>query len=227
MIIGFFDESYYQDSFWFGSVLVGPAELPKLLEDLKLAKAESPAEHSYQELHGSEIFAGKGPWASSPIEERKFWYSRFLDCIATSGARVVAKGVGLPTHAAREVVAFRYLVEEVDRFAAKRGQPAVLLGDESQHKLHFALRRELRDAQTSGTGGYKPRLVQHVMDTPFFGPSTPSLGLQAADLVAFLVRRHDWDRRRSGSPAAQASLELWPHLQPIIAHKRKWTPKTR
>ena len=92
MIVGFFDESYYKDSFWFGSVLAGPAELPQLLEELKQAKAESPAEHSYQELHGSEIFAGKGPWASSSIEERKFWYSRFLGCIAASGARVVAKG---------------------------------------------------------------------------------------------------------------------------------------
>ena len=116
------------------------------------------------------------------------------------------------------------MVEEIDKVAEARDDRVLLLGDESHERLQRELRQELRDISRRSSGGCKPRQITRMLDAPFVGPSDSSAGLQAADLVAFLVNRYSRDRKRPTEPSAQAALELWPIISERVVVSKMWVP---
>ena len=117
VLFGYFDESYFKKNFWYAAVLIQPAQLAHL--NHSFSQILEPEGQGHKELHGSELFAGKGSWASYSIEHRKALYERCLVAICKAEPTIVARGVHMSNQNAREKVAFRYLVEEIDKMAEK------------------------------------------------------------------------------------------------------------
>ena len=166
MLLGYFDESYFNKDFWYAAVIVTPSQLTRLSDSFSQILENEGGQH--KELHGSEIFAATGPWATYSVDQRKELYERCLRAISEVAPTIVARGVHMTHQNAREKVAFRYLVEEIDKVAQASDDRALLLGDESHERLQRELRQELRDISRWSTGGYKPRQITRILDAPFW-----------------------------------------------------------
>jgi hypothetical protein len=118
-------------------------------------------------------------------------------------------------------VTLRYLLEAVDRHAVRSGERVTVIADEVPDQEDHG--RRAADYQMAGTGGYRSSKLATI-DMPItFGASHESPGLQAADLLAYLFRRHD-AHAETDPRAEKAVNELWDTLRPIWRNVRRWDP---
>lgn len=115
-----------------------------------------------------------------------------------------------------------YVTERVNEHARSRGELALLIADEVDHRDEH--RRNLWVAQRTGTWGYKAQTIEHIVDTLHFAPSHSTRLLQAADLATFLYRRRT--AHNETDPRAEREwARLYRILEPAIARQRLWPPR--
>jgi len=235
MLLAYVDESYQTDKFFcLGAIIVDDTSAVAIEEGLDALVAEYVAQTDLPEgaeLHGYEIFQGKGDWEVLPVRQLVNVYDRAMRIIGNSGALIVFRGMDVAQQIARYVrpdpphdVVLGHLLESVNHVAARQGQKVVIVADEvhteERHRSNF------RDYRRLGTPGYQSSKLPQVIDTLHFGPSKHSRLLQAADLVTFIHRRRKC--HVESDPRAQAAISrMWGHISEAVKVERTWEPQPR
>lgn len=191
------------------------------------------------ELHGADIYGGKGVFSDLPPQERIGLYGDVLEQLGRHEAHVIVRGVDKPRLAARypnlyhpHDIALMFTMESVERFAGARdadgeeGCHILLVADENAENEDAAL-RDLARYQRAGTPwGWRSVEIDHIVDTIHFVSSRTNWGIQLTDCVAYLAsRRARVVAARDRSPSALAVRQLWDdHVKPHVREYDIWRP---
>lgn len=221
VLLCYVDESFTRDHYYIAALLC--PERAALSLDASLdavvatAAASFPDLRATAELHGYDIFQGKGDWAAlaKMPRARIGVYDQALAAIAAHPVRIVVEGIH-PTSRMRvrdpHSVLMCWILERIDEYADARDELALVIADEpGQHDQQSEYRADLGWYRTSGTGGWKSRRITRVVDTLHFAPSESSRLVQASDLVAFLFHRLR-TKSETDPRAVRANARLWSHL---------------
>lgn len=230
MYLAYVDESYDASEHWVAALLVEHAVVNDTHRALRKVVADAAVAYGIPpdtELHGNELFGGKGAFAELEPRMRIGIYASALRAIAASECLVVLRGVAVPRLRARygrdaepQRWVVEHLLERIDEICAPSSH-ALVVADE--HELSPELLTDLRRFQDQSTRGYRARRIEHVIDTIHFVASRRNHLVQAADLVVFLKRRlrtHTEPDER----ATRANLALWSIVAPHISHEWIWHP---
>lgn len=235
MLLTYVDESHSRGVYYLGALLCPEAEAIPLATALDAVVEQAAWDHGHiapdAELHGYDIFQGKGDWADlkHKVRARIDVYAKALQAIADRDVKVILRGVDRNRLKARygenhdhpHSITLTHLIEQVDIFAKGNNDLALIIADECEGQDQY--QRNLRTYRTAGTWGYKARKITTVVDTMHFASSRASRLLQAVDLVAFLYHRiqvgADNDPR-----AKKANEALWERVAPKVHHQWIWIP---
>jgi len=233
MLYAFIDESYTKDRYYVAAYVVPESGIQAIAAAIAEARAyaETFGVETGAELHAHELMSGKGQWSALRGKHRAAVaiYTRALEqIIAVPGAKMFIEGVDIPRLNARyrypdppHRLTLRHLLESIDTYALKIGEEVLIIADEVQDQVAHAQRAA--NYQLVGTGGYKSSKLTTIQMPITFGSSDQSPGLQAADLIVYLYRRHD-AHVETNPKAAKSVHDLWAVLRPIWGSVRRWDP---
>lgn len=234
MLLAYVDESYTRDTYWMAALVCTESVVIPLERALDVVVDKVCSQYrsipARAELHGYPLFHGEGDWTalSSVPRVRIGTYNDAFAAIATSGARIITRGVDRKRLEARytapdhpHAVVLQHLLERIDELAEEMGELALVIADEVDQADSY--RRSLWMFQRFSTGGYRSRQLTRIVDTLHFVPSKASRLVQGADLIAFMQRRIaagvEMDER-----ARRANENLWHRIRPCIHHSWCWKP---
>lgn len=236
MLLAYVDESHNKSIYWLVGLVCPEHTITSLTNALDTVARKAAEAYvgvrERAELHGHDVFHGKGDW--SALEKmpraRIGVYNAAFGAIADHDVDILLRGVnterlrhryGYSRHP--HDVTLEHLLERLDENAALRhdGQPMLVIADEiDRSDIH---RGNLWRFQRGATSGYRSRQLTHIVDTMHFVPSDASRLVQAADLIVFLKRRRHADLD-TDPRATRANERLWQRIQPRIVHEHCWRP---
>lgn len=237
MRLAYLDESYTQDHFFIGAVVVGehPAAALTRRRDAVAEGARAaylPQLLNPPELHGHPLFQGVHEWKSLKPRVRALIsvYDQAMRAIGDQDLHIFLRGLDRRRHRLRYTqpraeheVVLHHLLERLNDFGHSLGEQILVIADEITDPNE--LRARLTEFRRIGTPGYRPSHLEHILDTLHFAPSTHSRLLQAADLVTFIHRRRrtikESDRRQ-----AAAIERIWSHVECRVRHEWLHVPQT-
>lgn len=227
----FVDESYGSDDYYVAGVLVSEGQYRRLVAGIGQVRQHASERFGLPhdvEFHAHRLMQAQGDWAcmQGQLHESVAIYRNVLRAIVASGAGVVLEGVDVRRLNARYrypdspyEVALRHLLERVDGWCAGWGVNCRVTADLVDRQGDFA--EAIAGYTRVGTPGFRPSRLERIVG-PQWVDSRSEIGVQAADMAAYILRR---DREVRGSPKAQrAARSLVHQLKPAIRHERKWTP---
>jgi Protein of unknown function (DUF3800) len=200
--------------------------------------AGSVAEHGLHgevEIHGSELFGGRGcfegvePWIRVQLGVRALRaLSDFDPVVFLAGVDVDGLRERYPTPFPPHQLCMQFLLERLNEWiAGTRAEPgherdwATIVADD--HHLRGALVQDLEEFNQRGTWGYRGTKIEFVRGMQFRA-SIDSPMLQMADLVSFMLqRRHHVPRERD----RRVERGINDHLrviEPWVASRYLWRP---
>ena len=197
------------------------------------------AGHSDFELHGSELFGGKGFAEGMSPSDRIACYEEIVQAISANHARILVRGINKPLHAQRAVqhgyvaehpytLAFQYLIEQMDEWLEhleRTGTPqlGLVIADQQQEVDRRMVHQFNRWTQSGTSRGYRSRSIERLIHTIHYVRSTDSRLVQLADCVAFLRNRVQKVGFTPTRPADQAVVRLWQSwCAPHVINDRVW-----
>lgn len=229
----FVDESYQRDHYYVAGVLVdekqGEALVTRLDEiaDGVMVRNRWPAS---PEFHGHALLNGLDDWKSlnNNFGACVTIYQKVMHAIQNSGARVYLEGVDVNRLNARykypdspHEVALRHLLERVNEHCAADGNLCKVIADTVPRQDEF--NEAIQGFTSEGTPGYRSQKLLCVDGDIEFVDSRHSRGVQAADMSAYLLRRHR-EETTASKPARRATARLVKALGPALVYERKWLP---
>lgn len=232
MLLAYVDESFSDDWYFMAALLCdGPAvqAISAGLDDVvdKAVRAHGVAEDS--ELHGYELFQGKGWWEGTPPRVRIGVYHQAFKIIGAHAHALILRGVHSARLKARygtrasppHSVVLQHLLERVDDHARIHGRHVLVIADEVGEQSRH--RSSLIRYRRHGTRGYRARKLDRIVDTLHFAPSYASRMIQAIDLITFLYRRIE-QHKESDPRAERANGKLWAEIDRLVTHRHCWHP---
>jgi hypothetical protein len=232
VLIAYLDESYTKDRYYIAAFVIDEADTGLLAEAVADAVkyAEGFGIAPDTELHAHEIMSGKKAWAALRGQHRAAIavYQRALDNIAALPGVMYVRGLDIPRLHARyrypnppHEIVLQHLLEEVSDYGRSRGQQVLIIADEIPDQE--AHKTQVLSYQAVGTPGYKPNKLAYIEKPISFANSAMTPGLQVADLIAYLYRRHNGHVEKD-QRARKAVEKLWETLRPIWGAVWVWTP---
>ncbi len=189
------------------------------------------------ELHGNEIMQGKKGWKClrGNTGEAIWVYREVLSILNPVGARTFVQGVDTDRLYARYreqaqspyLIALRHALERIDAYASAWKYDRVqVVADyvDDQNIYHQAI----TGYKQNGTPGYQRSKLTRTSEPISFEDSKDSYGLQMADLIAHISRRH-LDANSSASyrsvrEAAKLYQYVWDQIADQNRRRTKWVP---
>jgi hypothetical protein len=235
--LAYLDESYTQDHYFIGAVVVGehPAAALSRTLDAVAERARSaylPELSIPLELHAHPMFNAHHEW--KPLKGRSRTlisvYDQAMRAIGEQDVDLFFRGLDCRRHRLRypdpwpeHDVVLRHLLERLNDFGTVRGEQVLVIADEIQDAERH--RANLSRFRLGGTPGYRRSRLDHILDTLHFAPSQHSRLLQAADLVTFLYRRRSTIKETDPRQAA-AIGRIWGHVEHQVRHEWLYVPRT-
>lgn len=198
------------------------------------------------ELHGSDLFAGRGECRDLTPAQRVALYGEILDVIVQWDVSVFVRGIHKQRHDRRAADRFytpahphrlgmMYLVERIDEWLEGQQDPngnktlGLLVADE-QREVDREIVESFASWRRFGTEhGYRERDIDFLIDTVHYVPSHDSWLIQLADCVAYIRNRYARVLRESGwmeqdwSESEKATVDLWrTRCRPKVVDDRVW-----
>lgn len=233
------DESYCEVCYYVVALIVPCTEVQALAAALDRVTQQAAASYDdvqpSAELHGYDLFQGRGAW--EPIKSmpraRIGVYDRALRVITDHDVAVIIRGVMTQRLHHRygdraqhpHAIALAHLLERCDEHLEMVDDLGLVIADEpGQADQQPKYRADLRRYQDVGTLGYRHRRISRIVDTLHFAPSSASRLVQAVDLIAFLYHRITTTSETADARAVRANAALWQRIQPRVAHCYCWRP---
>jgi hypothetical protein len=186
------------------------------------------------ELHGADLFAGRGPFSNMPPERRIEIFDDILQGIETAEADVVIRGIQKVGLARRYTtpyhphdIALMFSIESIERLARERECRVLLVADEAKEIEDTAL-RDLVNYQELGTSwGWNPEQIDQIVDTIHFVPSHSNCAIQLADCATYIAARVRKIQAGivPGGRSADAIERLWEtRIDPHVHTNAVWYP---
>jgi hypothetical protein len=232
MLFAFLDESYTDQRYYIGAVVVPVDNLNDLSNAVKSTQeyAEGFGIAPKTELHAHRIMNGTGEWKALHGQHRAALaiYRRALANITVLPITILARGVDVGRLNARYSypqppyhVTLQHLLERIDEHARRRKEQVTVIADEIRGQADHVART--MTYQITGTRGYRSSTLDAIQMPIVYGPSHESPGVQAADLVTYLYRRKD-AHQETNPKAAQAVEDLWRIIAPKCRSVSRWDP---
>lgn len=203
------------------------------------------------ELHGTEIFAGRGEAHPLSVAERVSLFTEALQLLQRHHVKLWVRGVHKKRHALRAKakayppehpykLGFMYLVESIDTYLltlqpnaasiAAGATPCLglLVSDEQDEVSRDLISGFARWRQFGTDHGYRTRAVRYLIDTIHYIQSQDSWLIQLVDLVGFVRNRHEknllkvrQDESKFGQ-SERAVSQLWKLCAPCVVDSRIW-----
>lgn len=209
-------------------------EIRSFMQDGAAPKFHIPWE---TELHGNEIMQGKKGWKclSGNVGEAVWVYKSVLSILKPIGARTFIQGVNTERLQARYgihahspyLVTLRHALERIDAYARAEDYDRVqVVADyRDDQKIYHAA---VTGYKQNGTPGYQRSLLNRTAEPISFEDSHTNYGLQMADLIAYIARRHleaDGTMHRTARrSAARLYSYVWDCIAPQNRVRTKWIP---
>jgi len=229
------DESYCKVCYYVVALLVPDTEAQALTTALDTVVRQATKSYNSirptAELHGYDLFQGKGDWEPIKLMPRARIgvYDRALCVIADHDVKVIIRGVltqQLHDHARQpHTVALAHLLECCDEHLEAMNDLGLVIADEpGQANQQSEYRADLRRYQDIDNLGYHRRRITRIVDTIHFAPSSASRLVQAVDLIAFLHHRIKTTPETADARAVRANAALWQRIQSRVTHCYCWRP---
>jgi hypothetical protein len=196
MLLTYVDETH--DNVYFVNALV---VTPDVLQDLsaEIRNLNMIISEHYEcspniEFHGYELFHGVGQWAflKGQYEAQKFIYLTFLSILANHNVEIYIKGIeikgfeniyGNQRHIIHNAAMTWNLEKVQDKAESLNTYALVIADDVNSHSDYY--RANLRYHQQNPTFGWRPVILDRIIDTLHFAPSEESLMIQTIDMISF------------------------------------------
>lgn len=230
--IAFIDESADRDIYRIGALVMYAGQRRLLAADLDAVMDRAEREFGIPastELHGVDMFQGKGAWRDLQPWQRIKIYGEALDVIAFRAGCLIFEAIerepfalayagrGYNEHEA----ALMYTLERIDERARARRQAAYVFADECRFAASVV--RSLEDFKRDGTWGYRSRKLDRILKIEFID-SAKHRQIQAADLVTYLKQRIASGRDDARPKVANANAKLWSKIEQKVVRDRVWAP---
>lgn len=232
MLIAYLDESYTKDRYYIAGFVIDADDvelLDKAVRDVG-EYAQGFGIDPGTELHAHEIMSGKRGWAPLRGKHRAAIaiYQRALDHIAALPGVMFIRGVDIVRLNARykyphppHQIALQHVLEEISDYGRSRGEQVLIVADEIPDQE--AHKTKVLGYQQLGTPGYKRNMLENIESPIVFESSAETPGLQVADLIIYLYRRHD-GHVETDARTKDAVEKLWATLKPIWGAVWVWLP---
>lgn len=235
MLFAYIDESYDQEHYYLGAVLMTSAQLAQF--DVTVAdwcSAEvSPLHgvHEEVEFHAHRLMQGGDPWSvmKGNVGAAEKLYRQFLRHLVASGARIYVEGVDVRRLNARYrypdppyEVTLRHLLEKLDRYACPLEEQVYVVADEVGRSESYT--QTIKQYTQTGTPGYRSSKLTSIEQPIRFRSSEDDRGIQAADMVAYIARRHLNPPATQSKRAKRLARSLFHELSGGLASQRLWLP---
>lgn len=235
MLVSFFDESYPQGmaKYSVAAVVMDMAALFDLNQGIR--GVISYANQAFNvpigaELHAHEMMQGRGDWKCLAGKHRAIEkiYRKALTVVVDSGAKVFIEGVDVNRLKQRYTyprdphqITLTHNLERINDYARSIDRKILVVADEvpsqDQHAASVAM------YSVVGTPGYRSSNLAQIVHPVRFDDSRLHIGLQVADLVAYLYNRRVCVVEKDAR--AEASKQrLWDAVLPAVSHQRMWVP---
>ena len=195
----YFDEVKYnppdQRSYWIGGLAIPVERIPELeaqVNDLAYSLFEDRSLHKETEFHGKEMFNGKANFKGMDFVKRLDAMKSLVKIIESAEdvqkiyVRIVPENIAYSSEKP-ESIAFRYFLEQVDKFLAQKAVKGMIFGDKDDDAVATAVEC-LAVYKQSGTGWAKGRKIENIVDTPHFARSHHSRMIQLADIFVYVMQ---------------------------------------
>lgn len=229
----FIDESYQRDHYYVAGVLADEKQERALVERLNHLSHQAQARNHWKrppEFHGHALMNGLEDWTDlrSHFGACVTIYQSVMHAVQNSGAKVFLEGVDVKRLNARyrypespHEITLRHLLERVNEFCAENGQRCQVVADTVPGHEEFNRNiQRFSDIETPGFRGQRLLCIEGDIE---FIDSRLSRGVQAADMVAYILRRSREEQHGSKS-AKRVTRRLVKALGPALVHERKWIP---
>lgn len=238
MHIAFADESYSDNFYFMGGVIVTTTQLnsieiaiSKLIENIQSDRSVNI--DSDIEIHGSYLFSGYKEWSFLRSEPRlRNWVAfKVIEIAVENGAKFVIQGIDssrllerysepLPPH----VLTHKYLLERIDEALEKLDSYALVINDNRTNQTeHDYYRDNFHSLIKNGSDGIFPRRINRLVDTLYFVNSKRSRGIQLADLVTYVYRRR-FVGSTLNKPTEDGIENCWELVSNNLLREKIWTP---
>ncbi|MEM4650103.1 MAG: DUF3800 domain-containing protein [Candidatus Bathyarchaeia archaeon] len=170
----------------------------KFESDFKQMLVEIFGEDIPDEIIARDIVYSKGKFSHLTNEQKNSLIEKPLDLLraneAVAIAIVVKKEEYWERYAANPDMVRRWsmhlLLDRIDRMLEKKASPGLVIYDYEGKKdrLYRELLSELRKLGSIHYPSKNIRKIKNIIDTVLFTPSETSYGLQAADIVAYIIQ---------------------------------------
>lgn len=226
------DESYLSDHYYVSGILVDEKADALLVNSLdKLAISVGADNHVVSpEFHGHALMNGNDDWTHlrGNFGAAISVYKEVLQTIANAGAEVFIEGVDVQRLNARyrypdppyEVV-LRHMLERVNEICIRRKATCQVIADMVPKEKDFI--EAIRGYTRVKTPGYRAQRLECIAGDVRFVDSKASRGVQSADMVAYIMRRH-LEHHSASKASKRATKRLARWLDEAIVYQRKWIP---
>ena len=208
MLQAFVDESEQREltTFAAGILLIKCENIIPLTNDLeKLSREmtdqieEGNKPDSSLELHGSEIFHGKGAWGNFAPRQRIWCYNKAVELIDQKIEQFIIKPINYEKLRQRDPheMSMTYGLERVQDIAARQHIEKVKITADEKPESEKMLQDAFSLAKVLGTGGYRSSSLNR-LDQINFVDSKDSKLIQACDLILFILIRNMLEEKRGG-----------------------------
>lgn len=230
MLHTFVDESYGEDDYYVGGIILNGRQLAVLeasLLDLKRRVSERFGVPEDIELHAHEIMQCKRSWKclKGVPHEQIYICKQVVEAVVASGAVIHLQGVNVRRLNARYrypdspyAVSLRHMLERVEDHCSR-------LNEKSEVILDILDESDTATAVIAGyvnrrTPGYRPTNLTSIVHPIQYADSRDHLGIQAADVVTYILRRH-LEVQVAHPKAMKASKMLFDIVRPALRSNRK------
>lgn len=229
----FVDESYQRDHYYVAGVLANEKQASRLEQRLDELAAQIQARNKWTtapEFHGHSLMNGLDDW--KPLRDNfgacLNIYQKVLHAVRGSGAAIYLEGVDINRLNARyrypdspHEVVLRHLLERVNESCASTGEKCTVIADRVPQENDF--NAAIQTFTRIKTPGYKGQQLLCIDGDLTFVDSQVSRGVQAADMSAYILRRHREENFASAS-SRKTTRRLVRALGDAVVYERKWIP---
>jgi hypothetical protein len=234
----FIDESYSDRDYYVAALLMTTGQIADLESRFQEIRRFARFKWSVPdniEFHAHDIMQGRGPWTVllGRVGDAASLYRRLLKAVVNAEVSVAVQAVDVIRMTRRfeypatpyEVTARRAL-EQVDQWCGDLGiNAAQVIADEigPDEKPSASAFTRIIEGTTLGASSSHPGPLHHMLGPVRLVNSAEDSGVQAADLVAHIVRRH-LEETAAASPAARLARGLYHTILPAVKYSAKWRP---